>query len=102
MGAEKINQIWRDAKLRAVGKKRAQTLVEAAQRSIGYTKGLDMARLEISMLFEDYERLEKHQLILEWFVKHFHNHIIGLNNHRYKQWKYYYDHNSNKVKIIRS
>ena len=59
MGAEKINQIWRDAKLRAVGKKRAQTLVEAAQRSIGHTNGLDMARFEILTLIEDYERLEK-------------------------------------------
>ena len=59
MGEEKINQIWRDAKLRAVGKKRAQTLVEAAQRSIGYTNGLDMARFEILTLIEDYERLEK-------------------------------------------
>ena len=57
MGADKINQIWRDAKLRAVGKKRAQTLVEAAQQSIGYTRGLDMARREILMLLEDYERL---------------------------------------------
>lgn len=59
MGEEKINQIWRDAKLRAVGKKRAQTLVEAAQRSIGYTNGLDMVRFEILTLIEDYERLEK-------------------------------------------
>ena len=57
LGAEKINQIWREAKLRAVGKKRAQTLIEAAQRSVGYTEGLDAARLEISMLLEDYERL---------------------------------------------
>ena len=57
LGAEKINQIWRDAKLRAVGKKRAHTLVEAAQRSIGYTEGLDTARIEISMLLDDYEKL---------------------------------------------
>jgi len=59
LGAEKINQIWRDSKLRAVGKKRAQTLVEAAQRSIGYTEGLDTARIEISLLLEDFERLQK-------------------------------------------
>lgn len=57
LGAEKINQVWRDAKLRAVGKKRAQTLVEAAKRSIGYTEGLDTARIEITLLLEDYERL---------------------------------------------
>ena len=31
--------------------------MEAAQRSVGYTEGLDAARLEISMLLEDHERL---------------------------------------------
>jgi transposase len=58
LGAEKINQIWREAKLRAVGKKRAQTLVEAAKRSIGHTEGLDTARMEMSLLLEDYDRLQ--------------------------------------------
>jgi transposase len=58
LGADRINQIWRDAKLRAVGKKRAQTLVDAAQRSIGYTEGLDTARFEMTLLLEDYDRLQ--------------------------------------------
>ena len=58
LGDEKINQIWREAKLRAVGKKRAQTLVEAAKRSIGHTEGLDTARMEMSLLLEDYDRLQ--------------------------------------------
>ena len=58
LGVEKINQIWREAKLRAVGKKRAQTLVEAAKRSIGHTEGLDTARMEMSLLLEDYDRLQ--------------------------------------------
>lgn len=58
LGEEKINQIWREAKLRAVGKKRAKTLVETAQRSIGHTEGLETARLEISLLLEDYDRLQ--------------------------------------------
>lgn len=58
LGIEKINQIWREAKLRAVGKKRAQTLVEAAKRSIGHTEGLDTARMEMSLLLEDYDRLQ--------------------------------------------
>lgn len=66
LGAEKINQIWREAKLKAVGKKRAQTLAEAAQRSIGYTEGLDTARIEISLLLEDYERLQNR---LEQIIK---------------------------------
>ena len=35
LGAEGINQIWREAKLRAVGIKRATSLYEAAKESIG-------------------------------------------------------------------
>ncbi len=39
IGAGGINQIWRDAKVRAAGIKRAQTLVEAAQNSVGLEAG---------------------------------------------------------------
>lgn len=55
LGEEKINQIWRDAKLRAVGIKRAKTLMEAAEHSIGSREGLTSARMEIAILLEDYE-----------------------------------------------
>ena len=55
LGEEKINQIWRDAKLRAVGMKRAKTLIEAAEHSIGSREGLTSARMEIAILLEDYE-----------------------------------------------
>jgi transposase len=55
LGEEKINQIWRDAKLRAVGVKRAKTLMEAAEHSIGSRDGLTSARMEIAILLEDYE-----------------------------------------------
>ena len=55
LGAEKINQIWRDAKLRAVGMKRATTLCETAKRSIGLKKGSSAARYERKLLLEDYE-----------------------------------------------
>ena len=51
LGAEKINQIWRDAKLRAVGMKRATT----AKRSIGLKKGSSAAQYEMKLLLEDYE-----------------------------------------------
>jgi transposase len=44
LGAEKINQIWRDAKLRAVGMKMATTLCETAKRSIGLKKGSSAAQ----------------------------------------------------------
>ena len=60
LGVDGVNQIWRDAKMRAVGKKRAQTLVAAAEHSIGTTEGLTAARYEIRLLLEDYEsRSEK-------------------------------------------
>jgi hypothetical protein len=51
IGAGGINQIWRDAKVRAAGLKRAQTLVEAAQESVGLEAG-EVARLEIWVLCE--------------------------------------------------
>lgn len=55
LGAEKINQIWRDAKLRAVGMKRATTLCETARRSIGLRKGSTAAEYEMKLLLADYE-----------------------------------------------
>ena len=53
LGAGGINQIWRDAKVRAAGMKRAKTLVEAAQDSVGLEGG-EAARLEIWILVNDY------------------------------------------------
>ncbi len=55
LGAEGVNQIWRDAKLRGNGMKRAASLVEAAKRSIGIRSGGEAARLELKVLLEDYE-----------------------------------------------
>ena len=55
LGADKINQIWRDAKLRAVGMKRATTLYETAKQSIGLKKGSSAAQYEMKLLLEDYE-----------------------------------------------
>ena len=53
LGAGGINQIWREAKVRAAGIKRATTLVEAAQNSVGLEGG-EAARLEIWILVNDY------------------------------------------------
>ena len=53
LGAGGINQIWREAKVRAAGMKRATTLVEAAQNSVGLEGG-EAARLEIWILVNDY------------------------------------------------
>ena len=53
LGAEGVNGLWRAKKLRAVGMKRAMTLVEAAHNSVGLRGGA-CARMEIQMLLEDY------------------------------------------------
>ena len=59
LGAEGVNQIWREHKLRAVGMKRAKTLVEAAQKSVGMDGGI-CARLDLQMLLEDFRRKHEH------------------------------------------
>lgn len=76
LGAEGVNHLWREKKLRAVGMKRAQTLVEAAQNSIGLDGGV-CACMEMQLLLEDYRakeiQLEKVTAVLEtevWKVPH--------------------------------
>ena len=73
LGVDGINKIWRDAKLRAVGKKRAQTLISAAEHSVGSKEGALSARMEIRMLVEDYEsrnaRLQEVMTLIEELVK---------------------------------
>ena len=58
-GVDGVNKIWRDAKLRGVGMKRATKLVDAAGHSIGSREGLTTARMEIKNLLSDYERYSK-------------------------------------------
>lgn len=60
IGPEGVNKLWREKKLRAVGMKRAQTLVEAAHNSIGLAGGA-CARMEIQLLLEDF-RTKQRQL----------------------------------------
>ena len=57
LGAEGINRLWRARKLRAVGMKRAQTLVEAAHNSVGLRGGA-CARMELQLLIEDFRTRE--------------------------------------------
>lgn len=63
LGIDGVNQIWRDAKLRAVGKARTKTLIEAVVS----------ARMEIRMLLEDYEsrntRLQEVMVLIEELVR---------------------------------
>ena len=70
LGVQGVNQIWREAKLRAVGMKRATSLVEAAKRSIGLRSGGEAARLEFRILLEDYDtKLRRIEEILSLIEK---------------------------------
>lgn len=55
LGPEGVNQIWRNAKIRAVGMKRAKTLCEAAKMSIGQHNGTQAAEYEMKLLLADYD-----------------------------------------------
>ena len=55
LGVNGVNQVWRDAKLKGAGLKRARTLVSAAEHSIGSTEAPGSARMEIRNLLNDYE-----------------------------------------------
>lgn len=58
LGAEGVNQIWREHKLRAVGMKRAKTLVEAAKKSFGMDGGI-CTRKDLQILLEDFRRKQE-------------------------------------------
>jgi len=68
-----VNQIWRTAKLRGVGLKRARTLVEAAEHSIGTREGKASARMEIRNLLDDYDlyknRVDEYMALIEELLK---------------------------------
>ena len=55
LGVDGVNQVWRDAKLKGAGIKRARTLVSAAEHSIGSTEAPGSARIEIRNLLNYYE-----------------------------------------------
>lgn len=63
LGVEGVNKIWRSAKLRGAGLKRAKTLIAAAEHSVGSQEAPGSARMELRDLLDDYghynERLEK-------------------------------------------
>ncbi len=53
LGVEGVNRIWRDAKLRGAGMKRAKTLVSAAEHSVGSKEAPGAARMELKNLLND-------------------------------------------------
>jgi len=61
LGADGINKIWRDAKIRAAGPKRAKTLITAAEHSIGSQEAPESARIELKNLLNDYEIYRKRE-----------------------------------------
>jgi len=81
-GEEKINEIWRKEKIRAVGAKRAKKLLEVAQKSIGIKEGLMGAREEINALLEEYElkikQIEKFEKMLSELLKEIPNSELML------------------------
>ena len=63
LGIDGIIDIWKSAKLRANGQKKAMQILNAAMNSIGMREGLIEAKMELEELIEDYElqtkRLER-------------------------------------------
>jgi transposase len=65
---EDIVVIFKKGAKRAVGKKKAAKLKLLAQRSVGITDGMEMARLELSNLIAQYELINKQKENLETTV----------------------------------
>ena len=53
LGAEGVDRLWRDAKLRGAGMKRAKILVSAAGHSVGSKEAPEAARMELKNLLND-------------------------------------------------
>jgi transposase len=72
-GVEGIVSRWQQDKIRAVGKKRAERLVEVARNSVGIRQGLTAAINDLMILLEDYEskkrQNEKTMNLVEELVK---------------------------------
>jgi transposase len=60
--ATEIVSIWREEISRAVGLKRAQELIDAADNSVGIWAGQKMAKIEIELLMKEYREI---RIILE-------------------------------------
>lgn len=53
LGVNGVNQIWRNAKLRGTGMKRAKILVSAAEHSVGSKEAPEAASIELKNLLND-------------------------------------------------
>lgn len=54
LGVDGVNKIWREAKLKGAGLKRAKTLVAAAEHSVGSQEAPESARMELQIYMKDY------------------------------------------------
>lgn len=61
LGVEGVNRIWREAKVRSAGLKKAKELVTAASHSVGVQNSHDAARIELQFLLSDYEMQVKRE-----------------------------------------
>ena len=58
LGAGGVDRIWRDARLRGAGMKRARILVSAAEHSVGSREAPEAARMELRNLLDDMDVYE--------------------------------------------
>ena len=67
LGVEGISGIWKQMKLRGIGRKRAQRIYEAAQTSVGWcTTGMEAARMKLQILLEDYDaKLQQYERVMQ-------------------------------------
>lgn len=69
MGIEKINQLWQEVKLRAVGMNQARKLYGVIVRSVGKKDARQMAKMELAMLLDDNECKYKQLKVLESVIE---------------------------------
>lgn len=67
-GTDEIVKRWKQDKIRAVGKKRAERLVEVAKISTGITEGLVAADIELKILLDD-RKMQQYQTVMELVEK---------------------------------
>ena len=59
MGEDAINALWREAKLKGVGIKKATRLINAARNSIGQTCGAKAAKMQLRLLLQEYKNQQE-------------------------------------------
>ena len=69
LGVDGVNRIWRDAKVRGVGMKRAKALVTAAEHSVGSREAQEAARIEFQILLSDLEMQTKREAELMEMIR---------------------------------